>query len=105
MKCSSCGEHHERRRNRLGDPAAYCHECHAAYMRAHRKRHSELSPEAKMRANARAYANVYQRKGKLVPRPCESCGASQVQKHHDDYSRPLDVRWLCKSCHCDLHAA
>jgi hypothetical protein len=38
-----------------------------------------------------------------VPEPCERCGAPDAEKHHDDYSRPLAVRWLCRSCHLALH--
>ena len=45
--------------------------------------------------------------GKLAPQPCEVCGATErIQGHHDDYSKPLDVRWLCaihhKAVHMDL---
>ncbi len=32
------------------------------------------------------------------------CGASRtVQAHHEDYSKPLDVVWLCKRHHSDRH--
>lgn len=55
-----------------------------------------------MKANARAYANVYQRRGKLVPKPCEVCG-DEAQKHHEDYSKPLQVMWLCRGCHVEHH--
>ena len=40
----------------------------------------------------------------LVKRPCEVCGSTQVQAHHDDYGKPLDVRWLCSVHHRCLHA-
>jgi len=42
--------------------------------------------------------------GRLVRRPCEVCGAPKVDAHHDDYSRPLEVRWLCRTHHREHHA-
>lgn len=45
------------------------------------------------------------RKGTLVREPCEVCGSEdRVVAHHDNYSRPLDVRWLCPQHHADAHA-
>jgi len=42
----------------------------------------------------------------LVPQPCETCGTeNRVQAHHDDYTKPTVVRWLCLQCHRRLHAA
>jgi hypothetical protein len=36
--------------------------------------------------------------------PCEICGANfNIEKHHEDYSKPFDVRYLCKIHHLDLH--
>lgn len=45
------------------------------------------------------------RRGILKPPPCCSeCGtAGPVEKHHHDYSKPLEVVWLCKQCHGLLH--
>ena len=42
--------------------------------------------------------------GALVPQPCEVCGATRTEAHHEDYGRPLDVRWLCRPHHRALHA-
>lgn len=52
-------------------------------------------------------------KGLLIPQPCETCGANgrmkdgrrEVQAHHDDYTKPLEVRWLCQRCRHKWHAA
>ena len=55
------------------------------------------------RSNARSVANVNQRRGKLVPQACERCGDPDTVKHHDDYGKPLQVRWLCRRCHRDEH--
>lgn len=40
---------------------------------------------------------------RLVKGPCEVCGAEKVEAHHDDYSRTLDVRWLCRPHHLEHH--
>lgn len=102
--CSSCGVKHERYRDHAQTKfASYCHVCHAEYMRAHRPAHGELTDEQRLKSNARAYANVNQRRGKLVPQPCERCGAEKAEKHHEDYSKPLEVRWLCRDCHLQEH--
>jgi hypothetical protein len=45
------------------------------------------------------------RRGDLVRQPCEVCGAEKTVAHHDDYSKPLDVRWLCRSDHRHWHNA
>ena len=44
-------------------------------------------------------------RGILTRQPCERCGHEKTQAHHDDYSRPLDVRWLCRRCHAAYHVA
>lgn len=39
---------------------------------------------------------------RMLPRPdrCSQCATvGPVQAHHDDYSKPLKVRWLCTACH------
>ncbi len=44
------------------------------------------------------------RDGKITKAPCEVCGAADfVHAHHDDYARPLDIRWLCPDHHRQWH--
>lgn len=52
---------------------------------------------------ARSAVQYAVRVGKLIPMPCEVCGDERVQGHHDDYSKPLDVRWLCFKHHKEVH--
>jgi len=42
------------------------------------------------------------RNGTLVKSPC-SCGVEEVVAHHEDYSKPLEVIWICRKCHTKLH--
>jgi hypothetical protein len=62
-----------------------------------------LTDDQRRRASARSYANVYLRRGHLERGPCEVCASAQAEMHHDDYHRPLDVRWLCREHHLQLH--
>jgi len=43
------------------------------------------------------------RDGGLVKEPCEVCGELKVDAHHDDYEKPLEVRWLCRKHHAEHH--
>lgn len=43
------------------------------------------------------------RDGRLMRGPCEVCGNVKAQAHHDDYRRPLVVRWLCRKHHLEHH--
>lgn len=62
----------------------------------------DVSPEVQKYAHQMVAEAV---KGDLLRRsPCEACGSqSNVDGHHDDYSQPLSVRWLCRSHHLMTH--
>lgn len=88
---AGCGN----RRDRPGQ--AYCKECHAAYARATRPKHSELDPETKRRLNCRRYTAMLVSRGKLTKTPC-ACGATDVSAVHHDWNNPRDVTWRCARC-------
>lgn len=76
--------------------------------RRYRKKHPEyVKTTEKWMEENRDKRNIHQRlnravkKGKLIkPSQCSSCGkAGYIEAHHDDYNKPFEVRWLCKSCH------
>lgn len=105
-----------------------CKDCTKAYVREHRVRNAErLSAYERQRSarparkaaqkrlqyayqvtNAKKYRarrlllNAVKR-GDICRQPCEVCGTTRrVEAHHDDYSRPLDIRWLCFKHHREL---
>jgi hypothetical protein len=62
------------------------------------------APHLRPRHEARWQVNRAIAAGTLERQPCESCGAVKTDAHHDDYARPLDVRWFCRSHHVEQHA-
>lgn len=66
------------------------------HIRRSDKKYNDANKDKNKARNDAGYAV---RCGKLTPQPCETCGKLKVQKHHEDYSRPLDVEWLCRKCH------
>lgn len=89
----SAGREKQRRLRRNGD--------YRPVKRARRWKNVGLSRERE-----RIYALVARavKCGKIAKRPCETCGDPKVKAHHDDYSRPLDVMWLCEIHHRAVHA-
>lgn len=76
---------------------------------------SEAGKQAHKRASA-VYAKKYPSKraaqikvanalrdGRIKRMPCEICGELKAQAHHDDYTKPMDVRFLCTKHHAEWH--
>lgn len=55
------------------------------------------------RLKANKAANHAINNGTLTRQPCEICGNPKSEFHHDDYSKPLEWRHLCRRCHKRLH--
>ena len=45
------------------------------------------------------------RDGRLIRKPCEICGDISSEAHHNSYEKEdwLNVKWLCKKHHVQLH--
>ena len=84
--------------------AAYSAKPDVRARRAERARARTRNPAERHKHEARWQTRRAIVAGKLSKQPCEVCGAPTVDAHHDDYSRPLDVRWLCRPHHREHHA-
>jgi ribosomal protein S27AE len=68
-------------------------------MEAQRRRESLPTRQAHQRAMSVVNHAVRDRKISK-PKSCSRCGkVGPVQGHHENYERPLEVRWLCSACH------
>lgn len=64
------------------------------------QRQREIHPD---RIYARETLRYAVASGRMSRGPCEVCAATPTDGHHDDYSKPLGVRWLCARCHRAHH--
>lgn len=62
------------------------------------------NPANRQKDNARCAVADAIRRGKITPPlRCEKCEVGKPEAHHEDYSKPLDVKWLCRQCHKGEH--
>ena len=54
--------------------------------------------------NARNLLRYRRKMGYIIPKPCEVCGEVKTQGHHEDYSKPYEVKWLCQKHHSEIHS-
>ena len=95
--CSICGAIKE---------GSYVKESHCASCRylATKARRPFRTDEQIFKEESRRITYLARKCGILVKKPCEICGTeSDVQAHHDDYKKPLGVRWLCRTHHNEYH--
>ncbi len=72
------------------------------YMRKYRKN----NPNENIKHRARQAIQRHLKKGLVeVPHRCNRCGGDGVklEAHHYDYARPLEVDYLCSTCHSEWH--
>ena len=93
----------------------------ALYQREHRNRNRENLEKSRLnskrwkkkvrykniqdpiKSSARAKLNHALKTGLIMRFACLKCGEAETEAHHHDYSKPLDVEWLCRPCHAAAH--
>lgn len=111
-RCGRCAETlpasaFNKDRSRACGLQCYCRECSKGNYWRNREKALERSikfnrenPEKK-----RAYSKLANeiKYGRMVRGFCEQCGNEKTDAHHwKGYDYPLDVQWLCRSCHVNL---
>jgi len=73
-----------------------------ASMRKSQKKWVSNNPEKRA---AHLILNNSLRRGEITkPDSCQDCGRTgRIHGHHHDYTKPIDVEWLCANCHADRH--
>lgn len=70
-----------------------------------KKRSRTYRENNSLKAKARNSVRTALRNGSLLrPSKCSECNKECIpEAHHPDYNKPLEIKWLCKSCHEDTH--
>ena len=115
--CSKCGlvkdeSEFNKDRSRKDRLQCWCKECqrpiiqkwgheHPEKNREKVSKYKEKNPDKVLAHNT---VNNAIRDGKLIRGPCEIKGCEEPSEaHHKDYNKPLEVNWLCKEHHIELH--
>jgi hypothetical protein len=125
--CSKCGKekglkHFDKNPGRKHDVHSQCKDCKVIYrlenaekIKAYRQtganKESRRIGSIKYRlkfphvGKATGLLNRAVRLGEIIPSDiCSACNKkSKTEAHHHDYSKPLEVVWLCRGCHIGLH--
>lgn len=116
-QCKAEKENHDFPRNKKGLDGldTWCKKCKAENNRERnrefpekeklKRRQYRLSSKAKYPEKRKARRKLYLavKSGKLLRGDCSICGLPKAEAHHEDYSKPLDVIWLCRKHHKKLH--
>lgn len=110
-QCTKCGvaqplEAFSKRAKSWDGVQSCCKRCSSAYWKEYNPVHREqISYRQSNPARYRAHNAVESalKTGRLQSQNCELCSISISCAHHHNYSKPLDVSWLCPSCHGFVH--
>jgi len=71
------------------------------YMKQYQRARRSVDP---VKARAHFLVGEAVKSGRLIPSPCAVCGdGNKPHAHHEDYSKPYEITWLCPMCHAARH--
>ncbi len=62
----------------------------------------QTDEDYKLKVSARRLARAAFKEGVIHREDCVKCG-KWAEMHHEDYSKPLEIMWLCRKCHKEHH--
>jgi len=102
--------------------SSQCKKCIAEYSRLHYKKNKQTIKDKVKKYYSKNYEKIVEKlqrypeknkartelrskvkQGLVIKQPCEVCGEKKVQGHHSNYSKPLEVNWLCVKHHGEIH--
>lgn len=107
---------HRRKSDGVSVIQKICRPCNRAYRNSYYSRNTERCRKILRKSiarngdkqSARLKLNYAVKVGMIVkPSKCSVCDMPhlRINAHHEDYSKPLEVKWLCSGCHAVLHKA
>lgn len=110
-KCNKCGEtkllryFYKMRHPRKPEyPNRYYRSyCKSCTNESNKKAIKKYIAKYPVKTEARLKLTKAIKSGFLKRKPCIVCGNEKVDGHHYDYKKPLDVIWLCRVHHNDIH--
>ena len=111
--CDSCGtvntsrkSHFDRKKRHFCDTSCYSwfRKCLLPKNEQHAYKNGGMGEEERSRRiKCRSDTNhaIYQ--NKLTRLPCEKCGETKAEAHHDNYDKPFEIRWFCFKHHREFH--
>lgn len=108
--CIKCKDTYERKDWQIEQRNDACPECRNTYRRnwakenpgkdyGYQKKQKIMNSE---KVVCRRLTRTAVQNGTLIQTPCIICG-NKSEAHHEDYSKPLQVKWLCKKHHLEQH--
>jgi hypothetical protein len=97
-RCKPCVNEKRRTEGRFG--AEYQRQWRIRNLGVHRSYEAVRKGKWTEKEISRKITQLALKMGIMIrPDTCQSCGRKDVQVHHPDYMKPLDVQWLCRTCH------